>query len=435
MNVKTTSRPMESQSAEGTIASLRVPWRFLFLAGLVLLAFSPAFDNGFISDDYIFLDRVHTWREDPGYLFSIPPENFRMTTYLAFGILKTLFGYHAAWFYAFTMLVHFINAILVWKLLSMLNRRPEVAALGAFCFAAFQNPQEAIMWLGGMHEVLLGLTILSALCLWATGRHFLATLAYCLALLSKESAVVLLLLVPLVEYRIKGSIIPKRQYIYLLLPSAIFAGLYLYLFKENSLVRGEFYGFAPVHALGVLLKSLNRLMFPWLYIALLLQLFRRQIRSVAEISYGIVWMILALLPYVFLTYQDHVPSRHEYLASIGMVWVLALLLCRLDSLRLQHAYLAAFLVVNIGYIWLRKDAQFEERAAPTEQLLKHLRSSPPERLLLDNFPMNPWIAKMTTRLVPGWTPEMILVNEPREFCPGCRHARWNPATETYEFSP
>jgi hypothetical protein len=91
--------------------------------------------------------------------------------------------------------------------------------------------------------------------------------------------------------------------------------------------------------------------------------------------------------------------------------------------------------VNIGYLWLVKDAQFERRAAPTAQLLSHLRGTQPRRLLISDFPLNPWIAKMTTRLVPGWAPEMLLVNDPNARCPDCLRLRWNAKTERYDTQP
>lgn len=44
-------------------------------------------------------------------------------------------------------------------------------------------------------------------------------------------------------------------------------------------------------------------------------------------------MALALLPYVFLTYQTRVPSRHTYLASAGLAMLAGAALHRLAGAR------------------------------------------------------------------------------------------------------
>jgi len=38
---------------------------------------------------------------------------FRMTSYVAFGLLKGIFGYRPEFFYAFTILVHILNGLLL----------------------------------------------------------------------------------------------------------------------------------------------------------------------------------------------------------------------------------------------------------------------------------------------------------------------------------
>jgi hypothetical protein len=45
--------------------------------------------------------------------------------------------------------------------------------------------------------------------------------------------------------------------------------------------------------------------------------------------------------------------------------------------------------------------------------------------------LNPWIAKMTAKVVTGWNAEMIQINEPAANCAGCLKLRWDPKAETY----
>ncbi len=90
-----------------------------------------------------------------------------------------------------------------------------------------------------------------------------------------------------------------------------------------------------------------------------------------------------------------------------------------------------FVAFNIGYIWIVKDRQFEERAAPTTRLPAELNARAPARVLILNFPYNPWVAKLTTRLVQGWSPEMILVNQSPDTCTDCVRLIWDQKTGTY----
>lgn len=407
---------------------------FLFLLALSLGIYWVGFDNGFISDDYMFLERIREWPDNPWFLFKIPPENFRSTTYLAFFFLKTIAGYQSAFFYLFTILLHAANAFLLGRLILWLTGDPRTAFYSAVLFAAFQNPQEAVLWLGGMHEALLGLFLLAALLCWTVQKWSWCLIFYCLALFSKESAPVLLLLIPVLEFWRQKRIIPPKQFGLLLIPTFGFGLLFLYQIQDNSLVSYGFYAFGS-HALVVFLKSLHSLAFPWLYLLGLAVLKIGPDRPLPSMVGPLAWIVAALLPYVFLTYMDHVPSRHEHLASMGVAAALALLLRWIEKPRFTQFFLIFFVLMNAGYILFKKDAQFEERAAPTARLVQELRVVSPSNLLLVDFPLYPGIAKSTARTVPGWEPELIAVNTPLLSCTTCLKLRWDAKRLRYDRVP
>jgi hypothetical protein len=401
----------------------------LLLAGIVLATYAPAFNNGFISDDYVVLERLRTLKRDPLYLFSVPPDNFRYTAYLAFAVLKTLFGYRPACFYAFTILLHTANALLLARVLQRAGASAGTALAGAVLFASIQNPQEALMWLSAMNEALLGTFMLCTLLAWLDRRYVLAAGFYVLALFSKESAVALLALVPLAEYRRDRKLDFQRRYIYLLLPALLVTIVFLLTRHANELLK-QYYAIGPA-GLEVEVRTLHRLFFPWIYLAVVILLAGKRMRTPGTLPAPAAWVALALLPYVFLTYQNHVPSRNQYVACMGLAWLLAELVEKLPRVGLRRAFIAAFVVSNAAYIWLAKDSQYEERAAPTSRLVAELRAHPPEPLLILNFPLNPWIAKDTALEIPGWRPELITVNEPPETCKTCRILSWDARSRHY----
>jgi len=302
--------------------------------------------------------------------------------------------------------------------------------LAAVLFVTIQAPLEAVMWLAGMNEALMGLFILATLLLWIKGRYLWSLLFYFLAFSSKESALVMVFLLPLVEFWAGKRIVPRREHLYFIVTTSFFAGLFFYTSSTNHHLVYGFYAFGP-HGLGVWANSLHRLAFPWFYLALSVVLWQEGWRSLLNVRAGVGWMMVSLLPYVFLTYMGHVPSRNVILASMGLVSVLAVMLKGIDSTRFQKAFVAAFITVNIGYIWFVKDHQMEERAAHTAQLVEELERRPPAPLLIENFPQEPRQAKLTARLVPGWEPEMIRVNEEVDSCLDCTKLRWNAESWTY----
>lgn len=402
----------------------------LLLAGLCLVAYLPAFNNGFISDDYVILGRLDPLRHDLLYLFAMPPECFRFTSYVCFGILRFLFSYHSVAYYAFNLLLHLINSILLWKLLTRITRSPQIAYLGAALFASAQGHQEAIMWLAAMNETLLGMGFLAFWLLWERGSAVWSGLIYAASLFSKESALVFVGLISLLEVRARGGIRFRGKYLVILVISAAFVALFLSVTADNFMLSHGSYSLS-FHAVPVFLLSLHRLLFPWVYLAIVFHLVQHgKIIALKSAAWGVGFAAIALLPYIFLTYQNHVTSRQEYLASMGIAWSLAILVQDLGRPLVRRSFISLFIVANIGYIWI-KDRQFEQRAAPTNRLIDQLKAHRPQDLAIIDFPANGWIAINTTRLVSGWRPEMIHVNPN---APGSNWLtlRWDPRNEKYD---
>jgi hypothetical protein len=406
----------------------------VLLVTLCLVAYAPALNNGFISDDFLMLEMVRVWKEDFWYLFKIAPDVFRITSYGLLWALEGIFGYRPEYFYAFSIFVHFVNSVLLWRVLKLVTRSARVSGLAAIIFAVFQNPQEAVMWLAAIGDALAGLCVLGALLSWLRKRFVMSAFCYFAGLFSKESAIVVLFLLPLIEVSMTQKLRFRREYLYLLVPTLIFSAVFIYSVSANYMVRDGVY--APgLQTLPVLGMSLHKLMFPWLYVGVLAFVIAQRRWVPPETGMGLAWMTISLLPFVFLTYQNNVPSRHEYLASMGLAWSLSILLANMTQAPLRLGFILAFVSINIGYLWTVKDAQFERRAAPTTRLLEQLRAHRPASLLVLDFPINPWMARMTARLVPGWRPAMIRVEEPPDACPDCLMLRWNRATESFEPVP
>jgi hypothetical protein len=227
----------------------------------------------------------------------------------------------------------------------------------------------------------------------------------------------------------------------------VFAAVFLSTMKTNFMVANGFYAIG-VHAITVLLLSFHRLIWPWFYIVLFLVWVGRipnreinpshsrnlqQERLFENLPAYLACVLVPMLPYMFIAYQNAILSRQLYMASAVLMTVFAILLKPVRRTMLLPLFIVVFAGFNISYLWFRKDAQFEDRASPTTQLVEALRRHKPQAALVLNFDYPyPAIAQAAALAVPGWKPELIHVNESPERCAACLVLRWNARDKRYE---
>jgi len=406
------------------------PTQVLAVAALCIAAYACCLNNGFISDDYENLRLAEGLKSDFWYLFKSPPLNFRMTSFLAYAMLDHLFAQHSEFFYTANIFLHFINCLLLWKLLLVLGRPAGEAYLAAILFAVFQAPQEGVMWIAAMNETLLGSFVLSTLVLWFRGHYLVSAIFLLLALFSKESAAIAVLVIPLIR-RQRGEKVLTPQMIPLLVPIFTFIAVFLWSLPANGMIQHGVYQVGP-HAALVVGRTLHLLFRPSFYVLVGLLAAMRQWHSLRPLPKFVLWIVVPILPYSFLTYSPYIPSRQLYMSSMVVVSVLAYLIRECRQPQIELALVITFIAYNISYMWIRKDPEFESRAAPTTELLGLLKSHQPAPILLERFPYaNYGISKDVSRVAPGWTRDLIHVNEPPESCRDCVTLRWDAGSKKY----
>jgi hypothetical protein len=378
------------------------------------VAYLPAVDNSFISDDFGIFPLLKALEDDPSYIFVASSEFFRVMSYVYFGGLFKIFGASPEPYYWAGIALHvLVSALLYFLVLRVTGTWLAAFAAGLF-FAAYERHQEAVMWISAANETVLTLNCVLFLLLWERavsreGRSRIASAAalivFALALFSKEAAVVLAPMAVLTLLRHGYS--PKaiiNETIPLFALLAAYGIAWLAQADRNFFLTDGHY--APgVHAASVYGRTLLRLVSPAaLFVAasLLLPNRRTLLQSSAFIFFAAL-LLMAIVPYSFLTYQDHLPSRHTYFPSVGLAAVIGILFGAIyqgaSSVRLKHAGAAALLCLLIGntaYIWLKKEPQYRERAAPTRELFNTLNSNATLRaqggsIQVCGFPMeSPW---------------------------------------------
>ncbi len=345
-------------------------------------------------------------------MFRTPVFRLRATQYVFINGVYQISGMHAPAYYAVVILLHTLNvwliyALGIWPLLGY-----DLSAFAAAFFAVYEGHQEAIMWFSGSAELLLLLFGLLSFLSWIAYLQrrgwlwYVASLIFfCFALLSKESAVILvpLLALPLAFDRTQWH---RAAY---LLPFAALASL-----AALSILQTRFYSFRfqdgsfSFHAPFWLIwpDNVARMFWFWGLLALIAIFIWKPRGYWRILTFGFLWMGLGLIPYSFLTYSIHIPSRQLYLPSVGLAFIVgfaALTLYR-RYWSARRAVVIAICALIIGqnaiYLWTKKRTQFLQRAAPTEQLIALARTTPGP-IYIQCFPRPPLLAESALQLMTG----------------------------------
>jgi tetratricopeptide (TPR) repeat protein len=162
-----------------------------------LAAYAPAWRAGFIWDDDVYVTQNRLLTAPDGlrriWFSRDAPSQYFPLTYTALRWEHSLWGLNPAGYHLVNLILHGLNAVLLWQLL----RRLQVpgAWLGAALFALHPVNVESVAWVTELKNLLSLLFYLTALRFWVEfvdgGRrrfYFLALAAHALALLSKSTA-------------------------------------------------------------------------------------------------------------------------------------------------------------------------------------------------------------------------------------------------------
>ena len=192
--------------------------RGLLLAAATILVYQQAWHAGYIWDDDVYVTENKLLTAPDGLSriwFSLDsPSQYFPLVYTSFRLEHALWGLHPEGYHWVNILLHTVNALLVWRLLGLL--RVPGAWLAAAIFALHPVQVESVAWITERKNVLMGLFFLLALLAWIKfveasssqrWRYYgLALLLYALALFSKTTActlpAALLLILWLKETRI-----------------------------------------------------------------------------------------------------------------------------------------------------------------------------------------------------------------------------------------
>ncbi len=405
----------------------------LGLAALAVLAYVPAQLLPLIADDYVQINLgrkygpVSAWPD----LAADALYRCRATSLVMTYWTERLFGFSPAAFNLSSLLVHVLNVLLVAALGLWRPIGWRVSIVAAAFFAVAEGHQEAVIWYAALPELLVFTFLLLAFLAWVVWiqsershpRYYIFSfLFFGLALLSKESAVCLVglqgLAIMLHNPRKRTQWLATIPFV--LLSAGYFISAYIAKSTHLHFNDGTFALSAPFYV--TLTNSMGRMFWIWGVFGLAAAAALRKLSPRFLLAMA-GWALITLLPYSFLTYMPRVPSRHTYLASVALAWMVAVGFLAVRSRWRAYPQIAAGLAIlilahNYGYLWTKKQRQFAERAAPTRDLIAFSRRNPGP-IYVKCFPYGPEVAELALQIEANRSPARLRWAEPQE-CTGHR---------------
>lgn len=327
-------------------------WMLALILSVLLvvgLVFWPALQLPFLQDDFYFVALFHQPAATAGgwlqAAFGVGHGLFYRPLGVAYLFaLQALAGDDARWFHAAALLIHAANAVLVGRLLLALTGERVLSYATAVIYAAaIAIHLDTLAWVVGIYDLGAGFFFLLAFWLFVERKIAASGLVCLLGCLCKESVVVLPFILLGHELLVQG---PRRLWrelrarhaeamVFFLLMS-LYAGLKLYLLAQAPPVADSAYALAPGQGLdnssryGLWLmqafypagyegRDLSRLL---LVISLAYGLWAWcRGEEGRRITFLLVWLVLALLPVLFLSHH-----AYRYYASLALPPFIALML-------------------------------------------------------------------------------------------------------------
>lgn len=322
------------------------PFRQRLIAAVVVAVWSaiylPLLSFPFLSDDYVFLDLYRgTGAPGDGTQF------FRPVYLLAFFVVSKLSLPSSAGFHALGFGLHLASSYFVFVLASRLFKANGQALLAATVFLLNPLQLEAVLWVSGLQDslwvffVLAALTCYTAVETLSPARLGATALLVALALLSKETAVCYVLVLPAADF----IFFRFRRGRWLAAAYAVFAielGAYLwlrsrfvpieagYLAEPSRYFIKQFvslpYRFftQPWNVSAIDMPAVVPLLTSTLAVSLLFWLVVLRRRS-RELWFGASLILASTLPVYsyFFVREDLAAARYLYFAAFGWALIVA----------------------------------------------------------------------------------------------------------------
>lgn len=319
----------------------RVVLACVAIVAAVAVVYRHAPGGYFFEDDFQWL--VGRWAFHPSHLLHIElfDHFYRPVIELYFWAGLRLFGGSAPLFHIANVVLHAVNALLLFLLARTIGGSLRYAFLAALCFAVMPAYVEAIAWVSALAEPLAACFGMPAIACWIhfrrsgrLGLQVASALLFALALLTHESSVVFLALLGLADLACAGAWADMqtlrgwgrlvRAYLPFVVIAAAYLAIDLTVNSRHYLVDEGLYRVGP-HVITNIFSYIASLYVgergvAW-YAVTAMVVGVLLVRGTPRVRFATAWMLLGILPFAFFTWDNI--SRYQYLPAIGFGLLLA----------------------------------------------------------------------------------------------------------------
>ncbi len=219
--------------------------RYINLLGITLLAllvFSPSLFSYFASDDFEWLavsrDRDITEIFTTNTIGVVGGGNYNPIVSLYFWSITNVFGVSPAIFHLFSIFFHLTVVFLLYHVIKSVYSE-RVALLGALFFAVYFNHAETVNWVAAIPHIFATIGVLASILFFLKKSLPLSLVFFALALLSKEIAITLPIILFMVYLaREKWTVLGLVRF----LPFALILTGFLFLRDQATTIALGYYG-------------------------------------------------------------------------------------------------------------------------------------------------------------------------------------------------
>ncbi len=387
------------------------------IVAATLLVYLNAFGNAFLWDDrFLIVDNTaikHWGNVTHLFTHALFPEDIQSSYYrplqtLTYLVDYQLWGLRPWGFHLTNTLLHAGTAVLLYRFGAVVLADPLAALVAALLFAVHPIHTEAVTYISGRSDPLAALLMLAAV-LWflrGRGRLVLSAGAFFLALLAREAAMVLPLLLLVVDAKVTRA--RRRRWSVHLLYVGVLA---VYLLVRTAVIGGGTHeALAAAVPLGLRLLTMAKVVVEYLgllivplhlhmerlvppatspfepsilasvaVIAGLLALILVHRHEAGPLGFGLAWFFVALLPFANVVPLGTFMAEHWlYVPSMGCFLVAGWGMARLADRLPRRAVVATVAIVLASYAGAtnRRNADWRDRPTLYRSMLPLAPESP-----------------------------------------------------------
>jgi protein O-mannosyl-transferase len=207
--------------------------KYILIIILGLVVYVNALSGSFVWDDQVIVRNNASLREWSAIPKIFTPDNsvgssmrrvfWRPLQFFSYFLEHPLWGSNPAGYHFTNILLHILVALALYKFINIVFDNVSLAYLTSALFVTHPLHTEAVAYISGRGDLLAVLFMLVSFILYIGKRkslHIPMMISYCLALLSKESALILPFMLLIYHYTLEEK--PGKKFLYIAVPAAAY---------------------------------------------------------------------------------------------------------------------------------------------------------------------------------------------------------------------